>query len=205
MIAVLLSILFLGPAMASAAPKIIGKGIKAGINVSRMLGSDISEFWVRKKGLAIGGFLVIGINEHLAIQPEILFSQKGVIYENIDAGEDYASSISLSYVDVPILANFYVPMSAGAKFRPYLFTGPSLGLKIRGRMKTTAQGVTTESEMQNMRMVDMGLMIGAGLNVDVGRGKIGIDVRHSWSLASTIIEEDVKTSVLSILLSYSFN
>ena len=203
MIAVLLSILFLGPAMASAAPKIIGKGLKAGINVSRILGGDISEFWVSKTGLAVGGFLVIGINEHLAIQPEILFSQKGAIYENIEV--DYASSISLSYVDVPILVNFYVPMSAGAKFRPYLFTGPSLSLKIRGRIKSSAQGVTTESEAQNMRAGGLGLMIGAGLNIDVGGGKIGIDVRHSWSLASTIIDEDAKTNFLSILLSYSFN
>ena len=203
-IAALLFNIFFSPAAASAAPKIIGKGLMAGINVSRILGSDISELWVSKKGLVVGGFLVIGLNEHLAIQAEILFSQKGAIYENVNK-KNYTSSMSLSYFDVPVLANFYVPMSAGAKFHPYLFTGPSLALKIRGRYTETVQGETTESEMQDLRAVDLGLIIGAGMNVDLGAGKIGIEVRHWWSLASTLIDQDVKTNVLSILLSYSFN
>lgn len=133
-ILVVLLVIFTLASVSLAASGITGKGVKLGINFSGIAGSDISD-WKRKGGIAAGGFLVFGISESFAIQPEILISQKGAKYENIDNGEVLRAWSNLTFIEIPVLANFYIPMNSRTKFHPCFFTGPFLGLKIRGKSK----------------------------------------------------------------------
>jgi len=202
---VVLLVIFTLASVFLAASGITGKGVKLGINFSGIAGSDVSDEWKRKGGIAAGGFLVFGISESFAIQPEILISQKGAKYENINNGEVLKAWSNLTFIEIPVLANFYIPMSGRTKFHPCFFTGPFLGLKIRGKTRTEWRGEITESEIEDSRAMDFGLIFGAGTSFTLGPGKIMIDVRHSWSLTSILKNQEVKNNVLSILFGYSFN
>ena len=205
-ILVVLLVIFTLASASLAASGITGKGVKLGINFSGIAGSDvISDEWKRKGGIAAGGFLVFGISESFAIQPEILISQKGAIYENINNGEVLRAWSNLTFLEIPILANFYIPMNSRTKFHPCLFTGPFLGLKIRGKTRTEWRGEITEGEIEDSRALDFGLIFGAGTSFTLGPGKITVDIRYSWSLTSILKNREVKNNVLSILFGYSFN
>lgn len=204
-ILVVLLIIFTMASFSLAASGITGKGVKLGINFSGIAGSDVGDEWMHKEGIVAGGFLGFGINGLFAIQPEILISQKGAKYENINNGEVLRAWSSLTFLEVPILANFFIPMNNRLNFHPCLFTGPFLGLKIRGKTRTESRGEITESEIEDSRDVDFGLIFGAGASFAFGPGKIAIDIRYSWSLTSILKYREVKNSVLSILLGYSFN
>jgi opacity protein-like surface antigen len=203
-ILVVLLVIFTLASVSLAASGITGKGVKLGINFSGIAGSDISD-WKRKGGIEAGGFLVFGISESFAIQPEILISQKGAKYENIDNGEVLKAWSNLTFIEIPVLANFYIPMNSRTKFHPCLFTGPFLGLKIRGKSKIEWRGETTESEIEDSKAMEFGLIFGAGTSFTLGLGKIAVDIRYSWSLTSILKNQEVKNNVLSILFGYSFN
>ena len=205
-ILVVLLVIFTLASASLAASGITGKGVKLGINFSGIAGSDvISDEWKRKGGIAAGGFLVFGISESFAIQPEILISQKGAIYENINNGEVLRAWSNLTFLEIPVLANFYIPMNSRTKFHPCLFSGPFLGWKIRGKTRTEWRGEITEIEIEDSRALEFGLIFGAGTSFTLGPGKIMIDIRHSWSLTSILKNQEVKNNVLSILFGYSFN
>jgi hypothetical protein len=204
-ILVVLLVIFTLASVSLAASGITGKGIKLGINFSGIAGSDVSDEWKRKGGIAAGGFLVFGISESFAIQPEILISQKGAKYENIDNGEVLKAWSNLTFIEIPVLANFYIPMNSRTKFHPCFFTGPFLGLKIRAKTRTEWRGEITEIEIEDSRALEFGLIFGAGTSFTLGPGKIMIDIRHSWSLTSILKNQEVKNNVLSILFGYSFN
>ena len=204
-ILVVLLVIFTVASVSLAASGIAGKGVKLGINFSGIAGSDVSDEWKRKGGIAAGGFLVFRINESFAIQPEILISQKGAKYESINNGEVFKAWSNLTFIEIPVLANFYIPMNGRTKFHPCLFTGPFLGLKIRGKSKIEWRGEITESEIEDSKAMEFGLIFGAGTSFTLGPGKIMIDVRHSWSLTSILKNQEVKNNVLSILFGYSFN
>jgi hypothetical protein len=188
-----------------AASGITGKGVKLGINFSGIAGSDVSDEWKRKGGIAAGGFLVFRINESFAIQPEILISQKGAKYESINNGEVLKAWSNLTFIEIPVLADFFIPMNSRLNFHPCLFTGPFLGLKIRGKSKIEWRSEITESEIEDSKAMEFGLIFGAGTSFTLGPGKIVVDVRHSWSLTSILKNQEVKNNVLSILFGYSFN
>lgn len=203
-LAVLL-VIFTLASVSLAASGITGKGVKLGINFSGIAGSDVGDEWRRKGGIAAGGFLVFGISESFAIQPEILISQKGAKYESIDSGEVLRASSNLTFLEIPILADFFIPINSRLNFHPCLFTGPFLGLKIRGKTRTEWRGEITESEIEDSRALDFGLIFGAGTSFAFGPGKIAVDIRYSWSLTSILKNREVKNNVLSILFGYSFN
>jgi outer membrane immunogenic protein len=204
-ILVVLLVIFTMASVSLAASGITGKGIKLGINFSGIAGSEVSDEWKRKGGIAAGGFLVFGISESFAIQPEILISQKGAKYESINNGEVLKTWFNLTFIEIPVLANFYIPMNSRTKFHPCFFTGPFLGLKIRGKSRTEWRGEITESEIEDSKRMEFGLIFGAGTSFILGPGKMAVDIRYSWSLTSILKNQEVKNNALSILFGYSFN
>jgi hypothetical protein len=194
-----------GESFSFAAPSIIGKGIKLGVNFARIQGEDVSEVWTGKRGFVIGGFLIYSIDDLLAFQPEIQFSRKGARYEDVVDGETSISWVNLAYLEIPVLAKFLIPEKGQAKFRPYLFTGPYLGLKLSGTTRTEWKGKTQEERIEDLKGTDFGLIFGGGADVSFGAGRVMLDIRYSWGFSSIMKIEEVKNSAFSVLLGYSFN
>jgi hypothetical protein len=75
---ILLAVLIiLGSSLSAMAIEISGLGIKAGANFAKLSGPDVDPEWKTRMALVGGVFLTLKFNDVLAIQPELLYSQKG--------------------------------------------------------------------------------------------------------------------------------
>lgn len=176
-------------------------GVKAGANFADLNfegeGGDVNLD--RRTGFVGGLFVVVPTNRRLALQTEALFSQKGAKSEE----GDFSSSITLNYLEVPVLARFSSPATDGASF--HVFAGPSLGFRLSAKTKTEFDGEDEEEDIDDeVKRFDLGLAIGAGLEF----GRFVVDGRYTWGLTDLNKEEEedvkIKNRVFSVMAGIRF-
>ena len=99
----------------------ISIGIKAGANLSNIYDSQSSDFQADPKlGFAAGGFLSIPIGNFLAVQPELLFSQRGFQGSGSVLLSNYSFTRTTNYIDIPLLLAFkpipFITILAGPQY-----------------------------------------------------------------------------------------
>jgi hypothetical protein len=87
-------------------------GAKAGVNIANVAGDDVGDDVDGTIGFHVGGFAHLGLSDQFAIQPELQFSTKG------------AEDLTLSYIDIPILAKYYLTEGL------HIHAGPQIGLLL---------------------------------------------------------------------------
>lgn len=104
----------------------------------------------------------VPVNENLAIQPGILFSQKGSNYEI-----DPSPKISLNYLEIPVNIVYKFPLIA---YKFLVFGGPYLAYGINGKANFNGKSndITwgTNEEENDFKPIDLGLNIGAGIEIN---------------------------------------
>ncbi len=195
------SLLAFGPATARS--EVTGFGVKAGTAVSNVFGKDVYDQKFRA-GFSYGIFMTYGFGRTFAIQPELLFVMKGSKYVNGTGLEAYRETMSLEYVELPILAKVYLPLSRS--FRTHVFAGPAPALNIRARVDASFAGESQQETLDNIMGVDIGLAAGAGIEVPVRSGWITFDVRYTAGLTtlSKEADDDIRNGALSFLFGYVF-
>ncbi len=195
------SLLALGPATARS--EVTGFGVKAGTAVSNVFGKDVYDQKFRA-GFSYGIFMTYGFGRTFAIQPELLFVMKGSKYVNGTGLEAYRETMSLEYVELPILAKVYLPLSRS--FRTHVFAGPAPALNIRARVDASFAGESQQETLDNIMGVDVGLAAGAGIEVPIRGGWITFDVRYTAGLTtlSKEADDDIRNGALSFLFGYVF-
>ena len=155
----------------------------------------------------IGGWefavpLEIRLNEWIALQPELGFSQRGVQYtrgNSLEGNRGFLSAltgrVSLNYLQVPFLIKF-----APETYRQFsfaFFTGPSLGILVNAKTEETF-GLQSEDPPatrtleggiagNDIKSFDIGWVIGSGIAYRIptrnlsklNRGEILMDVRYT--------------------------
>jgi hypothetical protein len=188
----LLTLFFIQPASAQLA-------IKAGINVASLseepAEENIEDFEEESiLGFQAGLVAEIPISEGFAIQPELLWVQKGGrrLYEL--AGSSYEQSVTYNYVQVPVLAKVKAGETDGSGLGLYFFGGPFVGYALNGKVEQdlTVAGVTTESEFDiefddedNQRRIDWGASFGLGANL----GALFVDLRYDLGI-NNLLDDD---------------
>jgi len=175
-------------------------GIKGGINLGTVGGDDKSISTSMGKldpktnvGFVGGISYRIGLIMGLSIQPEVLYAQKGAIYEASASVGNYfmndKATFTNNYIDIPILAKYNLPIPL---LSPYIEGGVEYGLllsaKEKEEMTTNAPGQTsgsTETDTKDQfAKSDFSIVIGIGvefLMLDVnaryviGLAKLGKD------------------------------
>lgn len=158
-------------------------GLKAGANLSNLLGSLTNQDKY-KFGFEGGVLLNAGIVEDLlSIRPEVLFSQKGYKYgDNLYtvAGTTlkYSGNCAYDYLDVPVLLKV---KAAGLFFE----AGPQYSylLSVRDNSAITSNGspVTSSASSQNLDNVNRNeIGYAAGLGFEAASG-VFLDVRYNGS------------------------
>jgi len=195
------SVLVFGPVAARS--EVTGFGIKAGVAMSNIFGRDVYDQKFRA-GFSYGIFMTYGFGRTFAVQPELLFVMKGSKYVNGVGSDAYRETMSLEYVELPILAKVYLPLSRN--FRILVFAGPAPALNIRARVDARFAGESQQETLDNVMGVDVGLAVGAGIEVPVGRGRITFDARYTAGLTtlSKEADDDIRNGAVSFLLGYVF-
>lgn len=206
-------------------------GPKAGVNFASINGKvteegETFEFDKGQTGFHIGAIAEIKFNEKFAIQPELLYSVQGGKFEESGSetimGQTFAyeaeSKWNLHYINIPIMAKYYVIPSVAIE------AGPYVGINIKSEMKyegsISAAGVTeSENEAYDFKKgtnaVDFGLGFGASFNMDngffvgarynLGLAKISKDAK--WTEGDVEFEstkEDFKNGVIQVSIGYKF-
>lgn len=95
-------------------------GIKGGLNLSNMSTDGSSDDNLRP-GIHVGVFNKIGFTEQFAVQPELLYSTKGLKMNYDDeAFADGESRFNINYIDLPVKFVFNLSEDFSFEFGPYV-------------------------------------------------------------------------------------
>ena len=156
---------------------------KVGVSIANVAFSTGGEDNKSKIGFQLGGALEIGVNDMFSIQPELLFIQKGVRSEVSFLGTTVKSSVTLNYLEIPVLAKVQFG-SENLKF--HVNAGPSLGIAVSGTSKVEAGGqsesdpVEFGSDPGQTKRTDFGLQFGGGITFS----NFVIDLRYGLGLSN---------------------
>ncbi len=121
-------------------------GVKGGLNLSNFTGASTDL----RASFHVGGFAEIKVIERLAIQPELLYSSQGARY-HVDGSSDSGRAYKLDYINIPVLAKFYVTKEFTVE------AGPQIGFLVSAKNE--------DRDIKDaFKGTDFGFNFGAGYN-----------------------------------------
>ncbi len=176
-------------------------GIKGGANLTSLTAMDNSCY----KFSAFGGaFAEYRFNDRWAISPELLYSRQGCNFDDIllvmGNGDSYTLTdrvMRLNYLNVPVLAKFYVCKHLSIDL------GPQVGFLLNATNKSTLDGsesIVTGTE--GYHTVDLSV----GLGVTYNYKSFLVSGRYNQGLTNVIKEDagNTKHSVFQLGVGYRF-
>lgn len=168
-------------------------GVKAGLNLTTFAGGN---YYDAKSlvGFQVGGFAEIKIIERLSIQPEVLFSTQGA---KLDGGSLGDFDSKLNYINIPVLAKFYITKQFTAE------AGPQIGFLVSAKSNGN-------DAKDNFKSFDTGFNFGLGYNFTEN---VSVGLRYTVGLANIAdynaedfdqYVDSPKNSVLALTLAYKF-
>lgn len=141
-------------------------GIKAGLNLANQTNTDANN---RKNlvGAAAGLMADFSFSDLISLHPEVLFSQKGVKYE--DGGTTIKSR--RTYIDVPLLLRV---KADGLFFE----AGPQVGFLAAQKYEINNNTISTSTN--GIRKVDVGYIAGVGYQLPQG---LELGVRYNGGIS----------------------
>jgi len=198
-------------------------GIKTGINFNDISETDaldaLTPDFKQLKGLNIGLVSELEIGNHFAIQPELIYTQKGF---KLDEGMDFELyNIPLpigvivrskfSYLEVPLLFKGKI---GDDKMKGYLIAGPSVGYAIDGQLTSTARAILEFQVLdQDLDLNQIGYerfevagIVGGGAEVKIPSGKLFMDARYQFGFTELydipVFNEKIKNRGVSLNAGY---
>ena len=197
--AVALSVSIAPGVLAQGAAKSIGFGVQGGAAFSKPGGKDATDIDTYT-AFAVGGFVRLGVHRIVAIQPEVLYVQKGAKFTNPDG------KLKLGYVQVPVLVLVRIPTGPAGFVSPHFYAGPAVGFKAGCKLQegTSAYSSCDDvTDFSKLKSTDFSVVFGGG--VDIGRALI--DVRYDYGftkLEDVTDAADVKNRTLYLLAGWRF-
>ncbi len=154
----------------------LGVGLKAGVNVASQKGTDL-DYEIDLKSLTgfhAGGYINYFLSDPIAVQVEILFSQKGSKWDD----SFYSAKDILNYIDIPLLIRYQI-----IKFLN-VHAGPQFGFLMSAKSKY--DDGYDEDVKDYYKSTDVGLVLGAEGNLPF---RINVTIRYILGLNNIATEE----------------
>ena len=161
----------------------------AGVNLATMTKTTDSKMRV---GLAAGAEFAVGAAENFELSFGALYSMQGVKGKGDVAGVSVDETLKLDYINIPILANYYVAPGLAIK------AGVQPGFNIKKKAKVEAGGMSEEATIDDVK--GFALSIPVGLSYEFSH--FVIDARYNWGLTKAIKDIDSKHSYFTFTLGY---
>ena len=208
----------------------------AGVNVSTFSGGIVSDLYHTKAGFTAGIEAEYGINNWLGLSLGLIYSQQGAKVDGSVSGivteetgdqyltkVQYDGKIQADYLNLPLMANFYIPVIHGLALK----TGIQMGILVKDRMnaKTIVETIkirtsgywdldetgnylrmteTNVSLSDICKSIDFGIPIGLSYEYK----NVTLDARYYFGLTKldkTEDPENTRNRCLSITLGYRFH
>lgn len=177
-------------------------GVMAGASFAKLGGSDVGSNDTRT-GFVAGGFLRFTPAGMFALEPQLLYVQKGA---KADFGGGITGTLKLDYVQVPVLIKLNIPMADKA-VAPNIFVGPAIGFKASCKISasngsSSASGSCADNDF-GIKSTDFSAVFGAGLDIRhfsfQGRYDLGLT-----KLGDGSANNDVKNRAWLLTVGYAF-
>ncbi|WP_026260912.1 porin family protein [Spirosoma luteum] len=199
----LVSVLTVCSLSASYAQQRFSAGPRVGLNMSTF-GRDAQGYMLRP-GVTAGAFLMYSSLNHFGISGDVLYSQMGGKFSQNN--ESYKQRIN--YLEIPVALRYFLTLSGN--FRPNLFFGPSLGIKLNAKRTDNVKQSVASPDFNNSAQfndLDLGLIAGFQLNFKglAERQHFLIDARYRYGLSDITIDpnQNINNSTITLTLGYSF-
>lgn len=185
-------------------PAELGLGLKAGAGIS-----DVAYYkhpTDPRTSYALGALLNYKQNRWFSFQMECLYTIKGYRLNDVQVdtgGITVGTSdvdIILGYAEFPVLVKITPPVKG--KFRPYLLGGGFMAISISDKQRLSYETVAVDFGLENAETVDMGAVIGAGIDIKAGRGWVSFETRFDSSFLPAIKDQDQKSQALFFQFGY---
>ncbi|MGQ0721364.1 MAG: porin family protein [Candidatus Eiseniibacteriota bacterium] len=173
-------------------------GLRGGMNISNMsVDPQDLEDDGSLKSFAAGAWWGLPLTRRLTLQAEALYSVKG----DAESADGYTASTHMTYIDVPVVAK--IGFLHGAPFRPSLFLGPELSVNLSASSKLEGEGNTIDVDVKDqVNPVDVGLVVGGGVDFPLGGRSYGVELRYSKGLSNAAGESangDARNDVIAVM------
>jgi hypothetical protein len=208
----------------------LSAGVRGGLGIANFKGGGVDVTGVvpfdNKSLLGVTGGLALNANfsDIIGAEIDILYCQKGSKAEgsNSETYYDFISGTSgivetkaerkytLTYVDVPVLVKFLVPLEAPVK--PAFFMGPSFNLMLKSERSEHIDSTyydslhvfdrqvvldSIEDRKGSTKPLQIGLTVGASAETALGPGAVVFDIRYSFGLADIYKKDSNLASLLN--------
>lgn len=196
-------------------------GLKGGLNFANMAikttetATDIPTFKTQQ-GLTGGIFVSFNFGA-LAIQPEVLYSRRGLSYpEYADETVDVTGRFLVDYVEMPVLIKYSI---LSGPIKPFLYAGPSIGYVLKAQQGYDVNYLTGEEPDYTYRYetqeyfkdTEFAAVFGAGFDIKLPKVILSIEGRYHLGLTNvyqpTGVEDDIvslKHKGISVLVGLGF-
>lgn len=149
-------------------------GVKGGVISASLATSGPGAFDTSAdSGVAVGAFVGMTVGKGFSFQPEVLLTSR-----RFSATVPATSfRVVTTGIEVPLLLHLRVPTTR--RWQATLFAGPQVG--FIPSVTQVVDGVRT-SIADEIRDVDLGAVVGGGLELLVGRGALVVDARVTLGL-----------------------
>ena len=154
-------------------------------------------------GLVGGAFLTINTSPNFSIQPEFLYSTKGMetkfryTFNSVDY--ETVLQIKLIYVEIPVLLKY--KFSTEGNLKPSFYFGPALGLNVSGNF-TGEEGSLGgdaldlgELDISNLTSTEFSAVIGGELGIAMGNTTLLLDLRYTAGLTTVFDDASFATAI----------
>lgn len=181
-------------------------GVKGGVNFANMTVDDIGKLKSRS-AFHIGGLLEITFSEFLSIQPEVLYSLQGA--KHIDKGHIGLNiDIELDYIQVPVMAKFYVTDGFSLEVGPQISFLVSSKSEYEGTI--SGSGNVEGEDLFDFSSIDISIGLGASYQLPMGvfftaRYNLGkTNLNNGIIYESTFEDIKIYNRVFQLSAGYSF-
>lgn len=160
----------------------IKPGVRAGMDFMTLGGQDAADDNKRRTGFMIGGFVLVDAGL-VAVQPELMYIQKGASQEGTFNGTTITRTTKLDYIEVPFLVKLQAPLEEG--ITPSVFAGPTLGLNVTAKREAEGESLPQDISgdiSDRVSGTDFGLALGGGVDIDFSAGTLMGDIRYGLGL-----------------------
>jgi hypothetical protein len=191
------------PAGASAFE--IAAGAQGGLSLASLIGRNAvpGNGWENKSLIGFNGGAVAVIDfTRFGLEVECLYTRKGIRAIQSSASGEFTRKYT--YLDLPVLAKFIITIEHGAPLRQTFFAGPCFSF-LKEAIETDTCCSGTADKKDEMKPLDIGVILGFAAEIDVGPGRIVFDVRYNHGFSSLDRIEDIRTSLVGVSLGYVFS
>lgn len=168
---------------------------KVGLNVAQMTNADGADARI---GVVVGAEFDYQITDMFAVTAGAQYAQQGC---KVDA-DFFDATVKLDYINIPILANFYVVDGFALKI------GIQPGFRVSDKVKAEGDGVSVEIDAEDvfggstLKDVDFSIPVGASYEFN----NVKFDVRYNFGVSPVVKDfgESSRNSVFQFTVGYKF-